>query len=149
MDENQTPCPLSKGERILVALDGSECSEKALEQAISMAKVCHSILYAISVVEIYPGMLEMAPGIDELSKRSIKALDRARDKARKENIPFETFVCRGGQPHKYIVEAAKKNNIDLIVLGSHGRSGLKKLLMGSVTERVVGHTPCSVMIVPA
>ena len=148
MEEAQTACPLTKGERILVALDGSECSEKALEQAISMAKVCHSTLFFISVIEVYPGMLEMAPGLDTLSKQSRQALERARDMARKEDIRCETIICTGGQPYKYIVQEAEQNRIDLIVLGSHGRSGLKKLLMGSVTERVVGHAPCSVMIVP-
>ena len=91
----------------------------------------------------------MAPGLDQLTKQSRKALDEARDRARKENIPCETIVCKGGQPYKHIVQEAKKNRIDLIVLGTHGRTGLKKLLMGSVTERVIGHAPCSVMIIPA
>ena len=55
----------------------------------------------------------------------------------------------GEQPHEFIIREAKEKNIDLIVMGTHGRTGLEKLLIGSVAERVVGHAPCAVMVTPA
>jgi len=51
--------------------------------------------------------------------------------------------------NEFIIQEAKEKNIDLIVMGTHGRTGLNKLLIGSVAERVVGHVPCAVMVTPA
>ena len=64
MVEEQLACPLTKGERILVALDGSIHSGRALDQAISMAKVCNSVLFAIYVLEGYPKSLSPGPGVE-------------------------------------------------------------------------------------
>ena len=149
MEQEQTVCPLTKGERILVAMDGSKCSEKALDQAISMAKICNSTLFGISVIELYPGQMEVAPAlVEKLSAETREILERVKDRAAKENISCETIVHIGGQPHEFIIQEAKEKNIDLIVMGTHGRTGLKKLLMGSVTERVIGHAPCAVLVTP-
>lgn len=149
MEQEQTVCPLTKGERILVAMDGSKCSEKALDQAISMAKICNSTLFGISVIELYPGQMEVAPAlVEKLSAETREILERVKDRAAKENISCETIVHIGGQPHEFIIQEVKEKNIDLIVMGTHGRTGLKKLLMGSVTERVIGHAPCAVLVTP-
>jgi nucleotide-binding universal stress UspA family protein len=143
-------CPLTKGERILVGVDGSECSEKALDQAISLGKMCNSALFAISVVDLYPETLAVAPELEEkMSSEAREILQRAKDKVAKENMACQTIVHIGAQPHKFIVQEAKEKDIDLIVLGIHGRTGLKKLLIGSVAERVIGHAPCAVMVTPA
>jgi len=84
-----------------------------------------------------------------VSKGTREFLEEVKDRAAKENIPCETIVHIGGQPHEFIVQEAKDKNIDLIVMGTHGRTGLNKLLIGSVAERVVGHAPCAVMVTPA
>jgi nucleotide-binding universal stress UspA family protein len=150
MEKQATACPLTKGERILVGVDGSKYSEKALDQAISLAKVCNSTLFAISVVDVYPETLAIAPELEEkMSHGAREILQRAKDKVAKENIPCHTVVHIGAQPHEFIVQEAKEKDIDLIVLGIHGRTGLKKLLIGSVAERVIGHAPCAVMVTPA
>ena len=150
MEQEQTVCPLTKGERILVGMDGSKYSEKALDQAISMAKVCNSTLFAISVIDMHPESLGVAYELEEkMSKEAGEILERAKDKAAKENIPCETIVHMGTPPHKLIVQEAAEKNIDLIILGTHGRTGLKKLLMGSVAERVIGHAACPVLVTPA
>jgi nucleotide-binding universal stress UspA family protein len=149
MEKSALACPLVRGERILVALDGSEDSEAALDQAISMAKICKSILFIISVIELYPEQLEVAPALEEkMSMETREILDRAEERAEKEKIPCETIVHIGGHPHIFIVQEAKGKNIDLIVMGTHGRTGLRKLLMGSVAERVIGHAPCAVLVSP-
>ncbi len=149
MEQEQTVCPLTKGERILVAVDGSKYSEKALDQAISMAKICNSTLFAINVIDFYPAQLEVAPALQEkMSEETREILKRVEDRAAKEDIQCETIVHIGGQPYKFILREAKEKNIDLIVMGTHGRTGLKKLLMGSVAERVIGHAPCAVLVTP-
>lgn len=150
MEDEVLACPLTRGERILVAIDGSVHSEKALDQAISMGKICNSQIFALSVVDLYPEQLEIAPALGEkMSEETRDLLDRVKEKVEQENIPCETIVRIGGKPHQFIIDEAKNRGIDLIVMGTHGRSGLKKLLMGSVTERVIGHAPCTVMVTPA
>ena len=150
MREEQLECPLTRGERILVALDGSIHSEKALEQAISMAMVCNSSLFAISVVEAYPKSLSPGPGVEEqIEKEAREFLEKYKAKAAGRNVSFETIVHVGGQPHELIIKEAKERNIDLIIMGTHGRTGLKRLFMGSVAQKVIGYAPCSVLVVPA
>ena len=149
MNQDEMACPLTKGERILVALDGSRHSEAALDQAISLGKTCNSRIYAITVVDLYPAQFEMAPKLyEKMTEQANQILESAKERIEKENIPCETIVHTGGQPHEFIVEEAKVKNIDLIVMGTHGRTGLKRFFMGSVAERVIGHAPCAVMVVP-
>jgi len=150
MEHGEWVCPLVKHEKILVAVDGSKYSEMAFTQAINIAKACRSSLFVISVIPLYPGSLALgAPTVvEKMEKETREILERAKDQATKENVPCETIVHEGGQPHEFIVEEAKKKKIDVIVMGTHGRTGLKKLLMGSVTERVIGYAPCTVLVVP-
>ena len=149
IDMEQAACPLTKGERILVAMDGSVYSDKALEQAISMAKVCGSTLFVITVMDVYPSTLGTAPGVEErLSKEADRILEKAKNKAAEENLSCEKIVHIGKNPHEFIVREAVERDIDLIVMGTHGRTGLKKLLLGSVAERVIGHAPCAVLVTP-
>jgi nucleotide-binding universal stress UspA family protein len=150
MNQDQMTCPLTKGERILVALDGSQYSQAALEQAVSLGKTCNSRIYVITVVDLYPAQLELAPQLHEkMTRQANQLLDDARGRIEKENIPCETILHTGGQPHEFIVDEARDKNIDLIVMGTHGRTGLKRFFMGSVAEKVIGHSPCSVMVVPS
>jgi len=148
-DMEQAVCPLTRGERILVAMDGSIYSDKALEQAISMAKVCGSALFAITVIDIYPGSLTHGFGSDQrFTKEAGEILQRAQKRTAEEKIPCETIVHTGKHVHEVIVREAIERDIDLIVMGTHGRTGLKKLLLGSVAERVIGHAPCAVLVTP-
>jgi len=149
MEQGEVTCPLSRGEKILVALDGSANSDRALDQALSMAGVCNSKIFVISVVDIFPETIEIAPAIEEKASEKVrKLLQKAKARAAKENIPCETIAHMGPQPHEFIVQEAKEKGIDLIIMGTHGRTGLKKLLMGSVTQKVIGHAPCAVMVIP-
>ena len=67
--------------------------------------------------------------------------------ANKAGLPFQALMPQGQPADDGIVQAAIKHEVDLIVMGSHGRTGLKRLLMGSVTERVIGQSPCPVLVV--
>lgn len=149
MEENAAACPLVRGQHILVALDGSPPSELALTQAVSLGKQCNSQIFLLSVIELYPEQLQYAHALEEkLSVQAREVLDRAKAQVEAENIACETLVAIDGQPHNAIVQQARNNDVDLIVLGSHGRSGLKKLMMGSVAAKVIGHAPCAVMVIP-
>jgi len=142
-------CPLTTGEKILVGLDGSEYSDKALNQALSMAKICNSTLFAISVVDLYPEQMALAPAlVEKLSVDVRETLDKAKKRAEEENIACETIVQMGMSANEAIVREAKERNVDLIVLGTKGRTGLKKAILGSVAERVIGNAPCGVLVTP-
>jgi nucleotide-binding universal stress UspA family protein len=149
MTELVCACPLTRGERILVAVDGSDFSEAAVDQAISLGAICNSEIFVISVVDLYPEQMEVAPAlVEKMSQEVRQHLDKAKKKVDKANIPCETIVHMGGKPHEFIVQEAKDKRIDLICMGTHGRSGIKRVLMGSVAQNVIGQAPCPVLVVP-
>ena len=149
MTELKCVCPLTRGERILVAVDGSDFSMAAVDQAISLGGICSSQIFLISVVALYPEQMEVAPNLVETMSAEVRQrLDAAKEKVDKTGISCETIVNMGGAPHEFIVQAAKDKNIDLILMGTHGRSGLKRVLLGSVAQNVIAHAPCPVMVVP-
>ena len=142
-------CPLTRGEKILVAVDGSAFSDLAVDQAISLGAICNSKIFAISVVDLYPEQMEVAPAlVEKMSEEVRQHLDKAKQKVDQANIPCETIVHMGGKPHEFIVQEAKDKGIDLICMGTHGRSGIKRILLGSVAQNVIGHAPCPVLVVP-
>ena len=149
MSPEETACPLTQGERILVAVDGSIYSDYAVDQAISMGKTCNSTIFAINVIDLFPEQMADAPALEEkMSKNARELLEGVKAKIDEENIPCETIVSMGGNPHEAIVQEAKNKDIDLIVMGTHGRTGLRRMLLGSVAQRVIGHAPCPVLVVP-
>jgi nucleotide-binding universal stress UspA family protein len=75
-------------------------------------------------------------------------VQKAVEMARKEDVPVETLTPIG-KPHEAIIEIAGGRGADLIVMGTHGKTGLKKLLMGSTTEKVIGRANCAVLVVKA
>lgn len=146
---DELACPISKGERILVALDGSEFTDAIVDQAISMGRICNSVIYAISVMAFFPESLAIAPQLEEeMAKKTRKFLEIVKKKVEKENLTCETIVRLDPQPYLPIVEEAKKNNVDLIVMGTRGMTGLKRVFLGSVAQKVIGYAPCPVMVVP-
>lgn len=143
-------CGLKLHDSILVAYDGSKFSEAALKQAIDMAKACRSKLYVIHVVDLDVEYMAMTPGLEEqLEAEARKTLKKAENKVKKAGLTCEAIMGYDDQPHRPVVEEAKKRKVALIVVGSHGRTGLAKMLMGSVSQRIIGHAPCTVMVVPA
>jgi len=146
---DERACPISKGERILVALDGSEFTDAIVDQAISMGRICNSVIYAISVMAFFPESLAIAPQLEEeMAKKTREFLEIAKKKIEKENLTCETIVRLDPQPYLPIVEEAKKKNVDLIVMGTRGMTGLKRVFLGSVAQKVIGYAPCPVMVVP-
>lgn len=149
MAELKCVCPLTRGEKILAAVDGSAFSDAVVDQAISLGGICHSQIFVISVVDLFPEQMAVAPNlVEKMSEEAGQHLERAKQKIDKANINCETIVRMGGAPHEFIVQEAKDRNIDLILMGTHGRTGLKRVLMGSVAQNVIAHAPCPVMVVP-
>jgi len=143
-------CPISGLKKVLLATDGSEYSEAALREAMNLARACSSQLSVISVIEVNPEYATLAPQIVEKKEEETRQLlESVQECAAREGIACETIVHEGDEPYEYIVEEAAKRGVDMIVMGRHGRRGLKRLLMGSVTAKVIGHAPCSVLVVKA
>jgi nucleotide-binding universal stress UspA family protein len=143
-------CPITGLKTILVATDGSEYSEKALYEAINLAKSCNTKLYVMSVVEVNEEYEALAPQVVEKADEEARMfLDAAQKCAEREKISCNTIVHRGEDPAHFIIEEAEKLKADMIVMGKHGRTkALRKLFVGSVTAKVVSHAHCKVMIVP-
>lgn len=120
--------------KILVATDGSPHGEAAAAEAIKIAQKIEGSLMAISVAHSETKVNEAE-----------QAVLKVRQMAEAEGIFCETLVSTG-KNYIEIVEKAKEKNTSLIVVGCHGRTGLGRLLMGSVTERVVGLAPCAVLV---
>jgi nucleotide-binding universal stress UspA family protein len=123
-------------QRILVASDGSPYSESAWKLALAMAKQAKSRLIGVAVAQEEGDIIEAKAIIH----RMLTAASLAR-------VPFKGVSPQGVPPDEGIVQQAIKNEVDLIIVGSYGRTGLKKLLMGSVTERVIGASPCPILVV--
>lgn len=140
-------------DRILVPTDGSVEGERAVEHAIELALVHDATIEAIYVVNAasYGGLpMETAwDGIsDALRDEGRAAVERIEDLVtrREPSIDVETKVLEGS-PSRVIVEQSAVSDCDLVVMGTHGRGGIDRLLLGSVAERVVRSSPVPVLTV--
>ena len=133
-------------ENILLATDGSTCCDNALARALEIAQERKVKLNAVSVV--YTNDEFYAVGQDvmkELYQGADKVLDKVKKWGGDLGVQTELFV-RDGEPHQAITTMAAEISATLIIMGSHGRKGLTRFLMGSVTERVIGYANCPVLI---
>ncbi|MFO8033244.1 MAG: universal stress protein [Desulfohalobiaceae bacterium] len=150
MQEQGLACPVTRGKKILVAVDGSVYSDYAVDQAVILGAICNSKIYLISVVDLLPEQMRMAPDlVEKMSKEAKELLDRAQEKVSQANLSSEIIVRSGGRAYDFIVQEAKERDVDLIVMGTHGRTGLRNILMGSVAQHVLGKAPCPVLVLPA
>lgn len=146
---NSSLCPITRLENLLLSTDGSEFSEGAIREAIGLAKTCSSKLLAISVVETNPEYETMAPRLVEMEIEKARGhLEAVKERAAKENVECKIVVRQGEESYRFIVEEALANRAEIIIMGRRGRTGLKRLMMGSVTAKVIGHAPCNVLVVP-
>ncbi len=119
---------------VLVATDGSEHAKTAAAEAVEIAKRCASRLIAVSVAPSEEGQEKArshAAGVAALAQRA--------------GIDAEPIVLIGKSPER-IAEFAKDRGVDLIVMGAYGKTGIRKLLMGSTTEKVIGLAACAVLV---
>lgn len=143
-------CSTPGFERLLVATDGSEFSKAAVQEAIAIAGACSSILSVLLVFEVSAEIeLWDVLSTEKLEKQMRTYLEGIKAKAVRAGVKCEVILHLGDEPYKLIVAEAKKRKVSAIVMGSHGRTGLTRLMMGSTVQRVIGHAPCKVLVVPA
>ena len=132
---------------ILLATDGSSRCETAVDKAIALAKDQSARLTVVTVVYTNDEYMALAPGVvEDLVHKAKDKVAIIKQKGEKSGIEIDAMV-KEGEAFEAITSLAQDNNIDLIVMGSHGRRGLGRLLMGSVTERTIGYAPCPVLVV--
>ena len=140
--------------RVLLAVDGSPASEDAIEEVRRRPWPTPTTVRIVSVIQPYtPPMTEVvlaAATIDDIRRRQAVEAERltaaAGERIAGPGVTVETAVLEG-DPRTMIVDDADAWQADLIVLGSHGRTGLKRLVLGSVAQSVVAHAHCSVEVV--
>jgi len=141
--------------RILVATDFSECSKEAIDSAARLAESFSAELYLLHAFEppfytiegrdtgIHP---EVDRWVRELREQESKRLEGEVEVVRRRGIKVHP-AFKEGPPSEEIIKAAEEFGADLVVLGTHGRRGVDRLVMGSVAERVMRKAPCSVLII--
>ena len=143
-------------QRILVPIDGSPTSSRGLREAIGFAKGQKARLQLVHVVDVHNAMLaglESGDAVADLSaalqQHGRRILAAAAASARKAGVASETVLLETltGPAAEPIVRQARKWRADLIVIGTHGRRGLKRLVMGSDAEQIVRNAPAPVMLV--
>jgi len=141
-------------QRILVPTDGSPLAEAAADNAIELARACGSEILPLCVAVPEPvlqsmeGAMTYDPGlrIEELMEHARRYVDVIASRARQAGVPCTPLTCNALDPAEAIVDIARKHACDLIVMGSHGRRGLSRLLAGSVTQSVLAYAPVPVMV---
>lgn len=144
---------------ILVTSDFSELAREAYRWAVSLARSSGARVVLAHVLEeeivaamppfpsgVQPDVLDLSRFREESRKAAAGALETVAAELRREGVAVET-VLRSGRPFVEIVRLAREIPADLVVMGTHGRSGLRHALIGSVAERVVRKSPCPVLTV--
>ena len=136
--------------KILVPTDGSEFAKKAQKHALFLANISGAEIIAVSVTEnnfvngipLDDEIYQLNQILNERSEENLKEFDKLNETDVK-----ITHVIREGSPAKVILEVANEENIDLIVMGSSGKSGFDRFIMGSVVDKVVNSAKCAVLVV--
>jgi len=142
--------------RILVPTDGSTLSKKAVKSAVDLASTVGAELVALHVVPRYPrsyfegGLSVNATQIERVEKqwteRGQALADEVGKAAEKAGVKSRSITARSDLVAEAILAAARKNHCDLVVMASHGRKGLKRLLLGSETQHVLTHGNIPVLV---
>lgn len=123
-------------DRFLVPLDGSKFAEKAAIAAGELARLCSAELIFLSVCPAESAVKDAVDYLDHISRA-----------ARRETLSVRAEALIGGEPALKIVEVAQAESVDLIIMSSHGRTGLSRTVFGSVAETVMRNSTCPVMVV--
>jgi nucleotide-binding universal stress UspA family protein len=134
--------------KILAALDNSDYAFKALTKAVDMTKKENADL---TIYSVYSDLLEVE-GIslesrESLAQKAGEIVARGKAIAEKEGVVVKTVTESGPSPADNIVSYAERNNMEMIVMGHKSRTGLERLLVGSVAVKVVTYAPCSVLVI--
>ena len=143
-------------QRILVATDGSELSTKAVDHALDLARSCGAEVLAITVVPRYPqsyfdGSLPLSPSeIERVEQHwgadGQKILDQVKIKAQEKGVKLSDLIVKSDVVSDAVIETAREQNASLIVMASHGRKGVSRMLLGSETQQVLTHSQIPVLV---
>ena len=142
-------------QKILIPTDGSDLSQKAVESGLSLAGLCNASVVVLKVVPRYPhdyfeGSLTKQVDIDQQEKHWSDAAQAMVNTVKVEGstrgVNVTTAVVKSDMVAESIIEAAKKHECDMIVMASHGRRGVKRLLLGSETQHVLTHSHIPVLV---
>ncbi|SDJ69329.1 Nucleotide-binding universal stress protein, UspA family [Halovenus aranensis] len=139
-------------DRILIPTDGSDAVTPAVENAVTLAEIHDATLHALFIVEnpvvsgVGEGNSELESYMEYLEEEGTDVTASVATRAEDHGVETEISV-REGAPSETILEYATAHDIDLIVMGTHGRTGVKRALVGSVTEGVVRHADVPVLTV--
>jgi nucleotide-binding universal stress UspA family protein len=146
--------------KVLVPVDGSENSLRALKTAVFLSSKTEVQLTALNVMENPPTVYLQSPTtyfqspkmstdmIDNNKQESETILEKCKDIANRNGIKIQTVLMEGGDAAPKIIQYSEKENFDTIIMGHSGISGLKRMLLGSVSNQVVNQTKrCTVVIV--
>jgi len=143
--------------RVLIAVDDSPCSQSAMTWVKQMKWPAATQFLVLSVAQMpmaayaYPDSAAMSFSEDiyrDVRQSHEEVAARFERQVRDLGRPSESIV-RNGDPRDEILEVARERGADLIVMGSHGRSGITRLMLGSVATHVVTHAPCAVSVIKA
>jgi nucleotide-binding universal stress UspA family protein len=143
--------------KILVGLDESKHADTTLQFVAGMSWPKDVSVIVVSAVQLplgaygeayAPVAVDTGLWMEEVTKLHREVVKRAAETLRGAGLATEARVAPG-DPREVLIDEAKAENVDLIVVGSHGRTGIGKLVMGSVATHVVTHAPCSVLVVRA
>jgi nucleotide-binding universal stress UspA family protein len=139
-------------QHILIPTDGSELAERAVTHGLSLAKLVGAKVTGI-IVEERPAAWLLAAGVafaeftEQLKEYYASALDSMANAAKQAGVPCDTVQVEDVRPYEAIIATATDRGCDLIVMASHGRSGLSAVVLGSVTNKVLTHTKTPVLVV--
>ena len=143
-------------DRILVATDGSKLSKKAVDSAISLAALCGAELIALNVVPRYPqsyfeGSIPLsADDVALVEKQWAEdgqgVVDAVKKAGEAKGVKVKPILAKSDVVSDALIAAAKKHKADIIVMASHGRKGVKRLLLGSETQQVLTHSDIPVLV---
>lgn len=142
--------------RILVATDGSKLSQKAVDHALNLADLCGAEVVALKVVPRYPqsyfegGVALAAAEVGRIEKQWLQeaqdVVNAVKAAGQKRELKVKAMTAKSDLVSDAIISAAKRSKCDLIVMASHGRRGLKRLLLGSETTQVLTHSHTPVLV---
>jgi len=133
--------------KMLLATNGSPHNRAAALKAADLARAYASELYILYVIDLPPGFYAYVPAGEDMAQAEARdSVAKAKKAADAAGLDARTFIREGEAFHE-ISRFAREQKITTIIMGSHGRTGLTRLLMGSTTERVIGFAPCPVLVV--
>lgn len=145
--------------KIMIATDGSECSKKVVDKGVEFARLSGGTVYAVYVVSTayitaidgsYSSSIDMFPYLEAmheaLKKQGQQAVDYVKELGEKKSVNVESVILEGN-PSEELIQYAEKENMDIVIMGTVGRTGLDRMILGSVAGNVVRHSKVPVMVV--